>query len=413
MNALFALALLASSSWAGVVMPVESGVAPSGPSAPAVPVLAPAAGSLGAPSLGAAADLRGALPVLPAPVPGLAPPALNFVGSAQEAAAVHPEAAASVSARATATPRQGRAADQAPALPAKPSPGTSSPAIALDRASDASTPGKGLSLSRAPGDETPSNPLVDSSSLEHARPEKAAGLGRRFFDQSDESRRGALEDGAASRSVSPKRPLADGTAEGSAEGGPGYGGTQRLAARNTETAFGAGHGPSRSAVSYAPEGETLHDAVASAPGAFAAAGAARFYGSVAPNGDLAALGAAGTAVPAAPHPLALDLSRSGLIVRVRSALNGAAAPAAPAASAAKLAAPGASTVLLERGAMLEAFSVARAYADSLSAARPLTAGVLKAAPAAPPAPASEPAPVSLWWAWFALPLFAAAIRGIL
>ena len=161
-------------------MPVESGVAPAGPSATAVPVLAPSGGSFGTPSFGSAADLRGALPLLPAPVPGLLGPALNFVGNAPEAAAAHPKGDTAQAAPAPATARQGRAADTTPALPTKPSPGAPSTAISVDRKSAASTPGNGLSLSRVRGDEAASNPLVEPSALEHARPEKAAGLGRRF-----------------------------------------------------------------------------------------------------------------------------------------------------------------------------------------------------------------------------------------
>lgn len=414
MNALFALALLASSSWAGVVMPVESGVAPAGPSATAVPVLAPAAGSLGAPSLGSAADLRGALPLLPAPVPGLAGPALNFVGNAPEAAAVHPEAGPARVAPAPATVRQGRAADQTPALPAKTSPG-GGPflAISLDRTSAVSAPGNGLSLSRGRGDEDSSNPLVESSSLEHAQPEKAAGLGRSFFDQSNEKNRLALANAAAPEPPSPIAAAA--ILEGGAIG-PVPGGTARLSPRNAQAAFGAGHGSSQYAFSYAPQGETLRDAVAAAPGAAVSGGAAVFFRSASPNGELPASKTAVPALPSAPRPLALDLSRSGLIVRVRSALSGVLAPAQSAASSApRLAAPGPSTALIERGAMLEAFSVAgdyaaRAAAQSVSAARPLTAGALRTAVPFVPVPVSSTPP--LWWAWFVLPLLAAAFRGL-
>jgi hypothetical protein len=417
-NALFALALLASSSWAGVVMPVESGVAPAGPSATAVPVLAPSGGSFGTPSFGSAADLRGALPLLPAPVPGLLGRALNFVGNAPEAAAAHPSAGAAQVAPAPATARQGRAADTTPALPAKPSPGAPSTAISLDRKSGASTPGNGLSLSRAQGDEASVNPLVESSALEHARPEKAAGLGRRFFDQSNEKDRGALEDGADAQTGSSGRhsPLIAATIPEGGAFGSGYGGKVQLSPRDAGAAFGAGHGPSQTEGSYAPQGETLHDAVASVPGSVAAgAGAVSFFRSASPNGVLSAsAGDAVLPVLGAPRPLALDLSRSGLIVRVRAALNGVIAPAQSEPAVARLAAPGSSTVLLERGAMLEAFSVASNYADSLPAAQSLKAGGSRAAaPFAPPAPASGLSTVPLWWAWFALPLFAAAIRGIL
>ena len=143
------------------------------------------------------------------------------------------------------------------------------------------------------------------------------------------------------------------------------------------------------------------------------------FRSAAPNGRLpgAPAEASASAVPlpvlGAPRPLALDLSRSGLVVRVRSALEGAMASAPSAASAARLAQPGPSTALLERGAMLEAFSVARAFAESVPGARTPAADPRAASLAAPLAPAAQPSPVPLWWAWFLLPLFVAAIRGIL
>ncbi|MEQ1920839.1 MAG: hypothetical protein ABL955_16735, partial [Elusimicrobiota bacterium] len=305
MKALFALAFLASSSWAGVVMPVESGVAPVGPSGTGLPVLAPTGGSLGMPSLGSVPDLRGALPLLPAPVPGLVGPAMNFIGNAPEAAAVHPEAAAVQAAPAPATAQQGRPADRTPALPGKPSPGASALAISLNRHSDASTLENGLSASLLRGDGTPSNPL--------AQPEKAAGLGRSFFDQSNEKTQGTLAPESASDR--PTAIVAATILQGGAFG-PNYAGRARLAPRDAGAAFGTGHGPSQAVLSYVPEGETLHDAVAAAPpGAMTPGGASvKFFGAVAPNGELVA--SAGSAVapfPSAPRPLALDLSRSGLI----------------------------------------------------------------------------------------------------
>lgn len=388
-------------------MPVESGVAPAGPSMTAVPVLSPAGGSLGMPSLGTALDLRGTLPLLPAPVPGLVGRAMNFVGYTPEAAAVHPEAGASavVPVRSPATARV-RASDKTPALPAKTAPGAPSPAIALDRTAAASTLENGLS-----------NPNIGSSALDHVQPEKAAGLGRSFFDQSNEKGRGALENKDASERHAPL--VAATILEGGAFG-PGSAGTARLSPRAAGSAFGAGHGQSQNALSYAPEGETLHDAVASAfPGAMSAGGAGagvRQYGAVAPNGDLSSsAGSAVLPVLGAPRPLSLDLSRSGLIVRVRSALGGVMnVPAQEAVPLPRLAAPGPSTALLERGAMFEAFSVANTYADTLSIVRPLTAGVLHTASrAVPPAPAAGSSQAPLWWAWFILPLFVVAIRGIL
>lgn len=417
MNAIFALALFVSPSWAGVVAPVENGVAPAGTSVGAVPVLSPTGGSLGMPSLGSAPDLRGSLPLLPAPVPGLVRPAMNFIGESQQAAAVNAEAGATQAAPATAKAQPGRAADRTPALPGKPSPGASSPAISLDRRSAAATLADGPSSSRTRADGAPENPLVDSSALEHSQPEKAAGIGRNFFDQSSDKARATLAPASASERPAPA--VAATILEGGAFG-PGYLAKTRLAPQDAGSAFGAGHGPSRTASPYAPEGETLHDAVASPlSGAMTPSGAVvKPYGAVAPNGDLAAsAGSAALSFPGAPRQLALDLSRSGLVVRVRSALNGVLAPAQADIPLPKLASPGPSTALLERGAMLEAFSVAGDYAAHTAGeavAGPLASGVSRAAGRfAPLSPVTESAPAPLWWALFALPLFVAAIRGIL
>ncbi|MCR4295005.1 MAG: hypothetical protein NUW21_05680 [Elusimicrobia bacterium] len=416
MNALFALALLVSPLRAGVVMPVENGVAPARPSAPVMPVAAPGGASLGAPSLGSSGDLRGSLPLLPSPVPGLLGPARHFIGETQAAAAasVRPEAAAVRPAPAAETVLRGRASDATPALPGKTSPGAPSQAFARDRRSPGQPSDAGASFSRERDREPSSNPLVETSSLEHARPEKTAGLGRSFFDQSDETGRAALEDPSASAGPAAIDALRE------AQGGA-FGPGSRLRAPAAGAAFGAGHELKLSNPSYAPEGETLHDAVASAPG-FAAAGgpggAVAFYRSASPNGDLAKAGASASPVAAAlpvlgaPRPLAIDLSGAGLIVRVRSALGGALAAAPSAPGPARPFAPGPSTALLERGAMLEAFAVAGDHAArSAAEARLQAAGAPRSAAASVPAP--SPAAVPLWWAWFLLPLFVAAVRGIL
>ncbi len=415
MNALFALALLASSSWAGVVMPVESGVAPARPSAPVVPVASPGGASLGAPSLGSAGDLRGSLPLLPSPVPGLLGPARHFIGETQAAAAasVRPEAAAVRPAPAAETALR-RPADKTPALPGKTSPGAPSQAFARDRLKASPALDAGASLSRERDGEPSSHPLVETSSLEHARPEKAAGLGRAFFDQSDDTGRAALEDPSAE--AGPGDVVAATMLEGGAFG-PGA----RLRAAGAGGTFGAGHELKLGNPSYAPEGETLHDAVASVPGGAAAGGpggAVAFYRSASPNGDLSKAGGAAPSAAAAlpvlgfPRPLAIDLSGSGLIVRVRSALGGALAAAPPTAAPSRVFTPGPSTALLERGAMLEAFAVAGDYAArSAAEARLQAPGAARAAAASVPAP--SPAAVPLWWAWFLLPLFVAAVRGIL
>lgn len=418
MNALLALALFSSPLRAGVVVPVESAVAPAGPSAPVVPVGAPAGGLIGAPSFGGI-DLRGGLPLLPSPVPGLIGPALNFVGNtAPEAAAVRPEAAAAPAAPAPSAVR-GRRADQTPALPAKVSPGAPALAISRDRNSAGSAPGNGASSSRAARDEAASNPLVETASLEHARPEKAAGLGRKFFDQSSDENRGEIADGAAADSGEGKGESSVIAQRGA--GSPAFGGgygpgvtAGGLAAYNGGASVGGDRGEGRTNV----EGEPLRDALASVPGAAAPRGAVSFFRSAAPNGNLSApAGAAGTAVFGFPRPLALDLSPSGLIVRVRSALSGVIDSAPASGSVSPLPTPGPSTALLERGGMLEAFSVARAHAESavaqsISVVKSPRAGAPRAATPFAPSPVSRSAP-SLWWALLALPLFVAGVRGIL
>ena len=144
-NALFALALLVSSVRAGVVMPVESGVAPAGVYGEGwgIPeVAAPGGAGLGAPSLGSAADLRGSLPALPAPVPGLFSPVRHFVGetAAAVAASVRPEAGAVRPAPGRDAAQPGRASDRTPALPGKVSPGSPSLALSRDRTPAAEAP---------------------------------------------------------------------------------------------------------------------------------------------------------------------------------------------------------------------------------------------------------------------------------
>lgn len=420
MNALLALALFASSSWASVVAPVEGRVATAGPSMTAIPTMAPAGGLSNMTPLGGMLDLRGGLPMLPSPVPGLVgPAAMNFVGEASQAAAAQAEAAPS----AASTPRtygqaqatRAHASEATPALPGKPSPGAAGLAIAVDRRNAASALGKG-----------PAAPLLEGGVIGRAQPEAAAGVGRTFFDQSADKRRGSLED-AGDRSS--QRPSLAGdarrAASPSAASREGARATGRLSPRAANggasvsagyAALGSGHVPAPTPFAEDARGETLHDAVAGAPAAAVTGGAAVFYRSAAPNGELAVPAAAAVLpFPGAPRPLALDLSGSGLIVRVRAALSGAAAPA-PAALPLGLPAPGPSTALLERGGLLEAFSVAGDYAErsaapSFAASRTAEDGVRRAS--APLSPASEPAPLSLWWAWLALPLFVAAARRVL
>ncbi|UPT72991.1 MAG: hypothetical protein M0D55_13925 [Elusimicrobiota bacterium] len=132
----------------------------------------------------------------------------------------------------------------------------------------------------------------------------------------------------------------------------------------------------------------MRDAVA-APFVPAASGARVIaFRSASPNGELRpGAGAAALPGPSAPRPLALDLSGSGLVVRVRAAL-GAALPAASVAAERPVppAAAAPSTALLERGGLLEAFSTARAASGSDPLAGP------SAAAAPPPSPGRERTP---------------------
>ena len=415
MSACFALLLFASSVQAGVVMPVETGVAPAGPSAAMVPVMTPGTGSLGSPSQGASTDLRGTIPLLPAPAPGLSRPAVYFIGNTPAATAVQTEPASAPAAQSSEGRREG--GERAPSVPAKPLSGTPTHAVALDKKSGSSRVDNDLSLSRERDHEAAVNPLTQSSSLEHAVPEKASDLGRRFFDQSSDNDRGALADSGAQTRPAPA--IAATILEGGAFG-PGFAGTGSLARRDSAAVIGSGHARAPSVLEYESQSEVLHDAVASVPsGALAPRGgaAAPVYRFATGHQNLPVSGGASAGgyrqLPSAPLSLSLDRSHSGLIVRVRSALSGALSPVRPAPAAAKIAVPGPSTALLERGGMLEAFSVAGAYSDSVAAAKALTIGISQHAHASvPPVPGADFTP-PLWWAVFVLPLFAAAIRGIL
>lgn len=403
-------------------MPVESFVAPAGPSAPIVPIAPGASGvSLGSPAM---LDLRGGIPLLPSPVPGLFGPALGFVGGVPETAAVQPEAAAAAASPATASPAaaalgKGKAFDKTPALPAKASPGGFSIAVSRDRRAAGSVPDNETS----PAGSKTSQAAVEPEPSGLARPEQAAGAGREFFDRSREKDRGSLESGAPGRAPA----LVAATMLDGGAFGPSLGRSFRPAAPDASAAFGSGHGAAGGAGGTAlgePSSEVLHDAVASAPGAAPApAVAGLIFGAASANGGLAASrgpasGPGWTSSPSAPRPLALDLSGSGLIVRVRSALESVIAPAPSAAALPAAAVPGPSTAWIERGAMLEAFSVSRAYAKSVAEARfdafPDRGLTRENAPSTRPwtAAAEKPAAASLWWAWLIAPFLAAAFKSL-
>ena len=403
MSLLFALALFISPSQAGVVIPVESGVAPAGSASPIVPVSGSVGQALPGSSLGALFDLRGAFPLLPSPVPGLVGPALNFVGENQAAAVAPSQNPAKPVSPAPARAHDARTADRSSILPAKPVPGSSTRAIARDRDVALSIP-----------DNAASRPLVETSAIGRAHPETAAGAGRRFFDQGRDSGRGALEGPSSGRHSDANVALGrDGALlepVGGADAATGF-------VRDAEGVVRRG---TRGVVldrSSSLEGEILHDAVGAPPSPGASRGAASFFRSASPNGERIASGpGAGAAVllqPAPPRPLALDLSRSGLIVRVRAALGSV----LPSASTPELHSrlPTASTALLERGAMLEAFSAAHAYSgfdvgDGFAGARVKNT----ATASAPPVPSKKTAPSStLWWALLVLPLLAAVLRRVL
>ena len=397
-------------------MPVENGVAPAGPSA-SVPVLSAAGGLMGQPSLGGGGfDLHGALPMLPSPAPGLLGPALGFVGAADQAAAIGPQAAPANGSPASAKAQPGHPFELTPALPGKPSPGRTPLAISRDRRAAPSSPSDGHAAAGGQKEAA-------ASLNELALPEKAAGSGRSFFDLSGGERRGDVGDPASN--AAPSASVAAAVLDGGAFGPASSIGAHGRSARETNAALGAGRSAAGAGSIEVLGGENLRDAVASPQALLPPSGAVKLFGAAAPNGDAAAQAgvAAFGPLPTAPRPLALDLSRTGLIVRVRSALSGVFF--APPKSSVKavvpgFAAPGPSTALLERGGMLEAFSVARVYAEGVSGKTPVaaldapSAAALAPAPArvVPLSPASEPAPAPLWWAWFALPLFIAAFRAL-
>lgn len=392
-------------------MPVESGVvSPAGPSVTGLPVLGAYQGSLGtnAPSWGGI-DLRGALPLLPAPVPGLAGPAMNFIGHtpAPEAAAVTPQTGAAQSAPTPNAAAHGRRAEQAPALPAKTSPGSSTLAISRDRKRAASLADASPALTGKLAGEDAASPRVDA--------------GRKFFDLgSDKS--GDVDDSSSAGSKS-------GAATGSGEaattanaGGQGssVGGAMPFSGGSLKSFTGSGK--TQGGAASLTDGEILHDAVASVPGVAAvpaAGGKVSFFHSAAPNGTLgASAGLAPSFAFGVPKPLALDLSATGLIVRVRSALNAAMGAASFSPEPSPIVSiPGPSTALLERGGMLEAFSTAQTHAASAASsasASVVTPSVSRRIFVPAPSSSSSPSSVpSLWWTLLSLPLFVAAIRRVI
>ncbi len=400
---------MASPLRAGVVMPVESGVvSPAGPSVTGLPVLGPSQGSLGAPSWGGI-DLRGALPMLPSPVPGLAGPAMNFIGNtpAPEAAAVTPQTGSAPSSPATSHTGVQRRAEQTPALPAKTAPGSSTLAISRDRKRAASLADGAPSLTGKLADADAVSPRVDA--------------GRKFFDRGSDHA-GDIDE-SSDRDEAPAR---NGSGAGAEQAGAGSsggafaGGATILSGGGSLKSF-TGGGKMHGNGSSISEGETLHDAVASVPGAGvnpAAGGKVSFFHSAAPNGALGASGGSqASGAFGMPKPLALDLSATGLIVRVRSAINSAMGDAPVASQPGMFApAPGPSTSLLERGGMLEAFSVARLHAEGVASGAFLDAPAPRPVHrAAPPFSSSESSPSvpSLWWALLVLPLFVAAARRVI
>lgn len=360
--------------------------------------------------------------MLPAPVPGLAGPALGFVGEIRHDAAPAPARARTESPKSAPSSPVAldavKARSRVPAIPGEPNPGASAPAIVRDRDEAGSTTEDGASpTGRRAADE--SSNAAGGAAFGRAGAETAAGEGRRFFDQGSVLP-GLLDDGAAS---APRRERVP----GGGDFGAGGHAPAETAAWSAGYAFRSGASASGSAARFsalapaaASGGEVLRDAVA-APFVPAAAGArAVAFGAVAPNGELApASAAAGLPGPSAPRPLALDLSGSGLVVRVRSALSSALPSAfAPEPPAAALPVTTPSTALLERGGLLEAFSVARAASVSEPAGAPGSGLVPYAASRSAPRPAPlapSPAPVlpSAWWALLALPLLLLAGRSIL
>ncbi|MBI3289634.1 MAG: hypothetical protein HYZ74_08975, partial [Elusimicrobia bacterium] len=391
----------AGPSRAANVVAVEAGASAAN-AAPAIPVVSLGGASVSA-GLGSAAsslDLRGGIPYLPAPAPGLGGSGVvHFAPPAPKETAAEPV----VGLR------------RSPArMPADVSLGES---LIAPRSRDRAGAARDLDLvddARWAEELVPARPLIETSHVKELAAEETVDPGRRFFDES-----------------SPVDGFLDGA-------GFPAGDIPLISAGWT---FGSRHervprevpDPGEGYFGHAPERDVLRDAVAAVlpsaarPSALrATAGFRAAPNGVAPTGhgsrpilplprELASEPASATALPAlapsVPRPLALDLSGSGLIVRVRSALGSAllgATPAGRAVAPPRLEGVARPTTLLERGGLLEAVAVAEAYAES-----EMTPAAAAPESGAPRRREAQPAAASVWWAWTALSLLLVAARSIL
>ncbi len=423
---ILALVLLAAPARAGVIAPVETVAAPVSPAGPIAPVGSQLGGSMiQAPTLGGSLDLRGGIPLLPSPAPGLVVPGLGlgFVGGeaafqspekAAAAAKTQPQASAVESSPETPAPNGVAPSKKNPAIPGGVSPGSGFTPVGRERDSETGLSATDGAARLGAESESVSKPGAGSSWFSGAKPEEAAGLGRRFFDRSQDSGRGVVVE------ISARRP------ETSLLASVGGGAPSALSAGWAKAAYVPADALGGHGAAFSARGESLRDAVGSvAPGpALAPAGALK-PGTLALDGSAAQAGGkilsapsietsagfgsgaygAGS-LPAAPRPLALDLSGSGLIVRVRSALGSFAGSETPAALAPVLPAASApsSTAFLERGGLLEAMSTSELHAG-VSPTSPAFAG--KSVPAAPAAPSSPLRRAASWWPLLLLPILAA------
>lgn len=342
-------------------------------------------------------DLRGTLPLLPTPAPGLTGGRLNFAPPQTGRGA-----ASSVAADLHAKPATiGRPARRDLKVPARPAPGTRALSIAdVERLGETD-----------PVDWPASSPRAGTE-LGSLSPEAAADDGRRRFDLSARVAGGALTreiQGSTSRIADAPAPASSRPSLAEGGGGVSRRGAVSMAERVLEAAPALAvpapdDGISVPGVDGGPRLESepseMRDAVAavpmSMPQAAALAGAA----------------------PGASRPFMLGLTREGLSVRVRSALDAVLGPASSKANfepvlqedrPLRVIADGGPTAWLERGALFEAVSVADAHAAwggaVVSAAH---AGVV----ASPFEPFSAPADFRLWWMWAAaLPLLLAVLRS--
>lgn len=395
---IWALALLAATARAANVAPRVTAPSGGGSAVRALPSLNPSLG--GAPGAGGSLgqlDLRGTLPALPAPLPGLAqglpaayfvpPGALGFKKVDAQSAAAAPATQGDL-APAPAPAAPGRAPRRGGLLPARPDGASVQGALPADGRESAAPAGLMPALGASDA-AAPRAPVPDES---------AVGSGRSLFDNaaakpavdlSGFSLPSRPEPGSRAAALSPSVGVV--VAETSVPA-PHRGGA--AAARPGESGFLPDAGlvaarsplPGAVAVPFAVADAALRDAVAS------------------PSAALAPLGGH---APLLARPSRLALGGEGLVVRVsplpdsllkgRGAFGAAPAPAAPAPAPARRLV---STELLERGALLEAVSAADAAVGRGLLGLPdgdvpgVMAGSLKLRGASAPAPARPvPSPV--------------------